>query len=232
VDHVAGLAGLISFRWLSRNPGGPSEIYGPPGTRQVVDGAVRFMTLPTEIHREQLPPIAALADSVAAFDKEAKGPTIIYKDDRVTVTAVENSHYSGFAPGAIPAGTRSYAYRFDTADRSIVFTGDTGPSEALEKLTAGADTLVSEVVSIPEALHFLEDRFHVPPEQLNAQRGHMADEHFQPERIGELAARAGVRLVVLNHVVMGNTDDGRAYTDGVRKTFKGVVALGQDLSEF
>jgi hypothetical protein len=51
--------------------------------------------------------------------------------------AVENSHYK-FPPQS--PGYRkhkSYAYRFDTADRSIVFKGDTGPNEAISSLAKG-----------------------------------------------------------------------------------------------
>lgn len=38
--------------------------------------------------------------------------------------------------------------RFDTPDRSFVFTGDTGPSDAVTKLAEGADVLVTEVGEI------------------------------------------------------------------------------------
>ena len=64
--------------------------------------------------------------------------------------AVKNSHYN-FPPQS--PGYRkhkSYAYRFDTADRSIVFKGDTGPNEAISSLAKGAEMLVSEVTSIEE----------------------------------------------------------------------------------
>jgi ribonuclease BN (tRNA processing enzyme) len=40
----------------------------------------------------------------------------------------------------------AFAYRFDAADRSIVISGDTAPSQNLVKLAAGADVLVHSVI--------------------------------------------------------------------------------------
>src|SRR5438105_11692505 len=42
---------------------------------------------------------------------------------------------------------KSYAYRFQAGEKSIVFTGDTGPSEAVTNLAKGADILISEALS-------------------------------------------------------------------------------------
>jgi len=62
----------------------------------------------------------------------------IFKDDRVRVTAAPNDH---------PPIRHSFAFRFDSADRSIVISGDTRYSENVVKLARGADVLVHEVVS-------------------------------------------------------------------------------------
>src|SRR5690606_6708640 len=72
-------------------------------------------------------------------------PAEVLKDDRVTITAVENTHYPERATAAMPH--RSLAYRFDTQDRSIVFSGDTAYSTNVVRLARGADILVSEVIA-------------------------------------------------------------------------------------
>ena len=64
-------------------------------------------------------------------------PFKFFEDDRVRVSATLVEH----AP-VWPA----FAYRFDTDDGSIVFSGDTGRSENLVKLAKGADILVHEVI--------------------------------------------------------------------------------------
>ena len=48
-----------------------------------------------------------------------------------------------------PPVVPSFAYRFDAADRSIVISGDTAPSDALVKLASGADVLVHSVMYPP-----------------------------------------------------------------------------------
>lgn len=56
-----------------------------------------------------------------------RSPGIVYQDDLVKVTAIENCHYH-FEEGA-PADVardKSWAFRFQTADRVIVYSGDTG----------------------------------------------------------------------------------------------------------
>ena len=61
----------------------------------------------------------------------------MFEDDRVRVSATLVAH----AP-VWPA----FAFRFDTDDGSIVFSGDTARSENLIKLAKGADILVHEVI--------------------------------------------------------------------------------------
>jgi ribonuclease BN (tRNA processing enzyme) len=55
------------------------------------------------------------------------------------VTAVENTHFHFHEMGPASASEKSYSYRFETPDRVIVFTGDTGPSDAVTELARGAD---------------------------------------------------------------------------------------------
>ncbi len=69
------------------------------------------------------------------------------EDDRVKVTAALVKH---------PPVEPSFAYRFDTADRSIVISGDTARRQAgqgwcddLLRLSRGADVLVHEALYPP-----------------------------------------------------------------------------------
>ena len=66
-----------------------------------------------------------------------------------------------------------------------------------------------------------------------AAMNHMRTEHSTPEEVGRVASAAGVKQVVLSHVVPGLATDSEAlYTDGVRKFYAGSVTLGRDLQEF
>ena len=69
-----------------------------------------------------------------------------YEDDRVLVTTIENTHFPEWAKEQMPH--RALSYRFDTDDRSIVFSGDTTYSENLVKLAQGADIFVCETIEL------------------------------------------------------------------------------------
>ncbi len=59
------------------------------------------------------------------------------------MTAVENTHFHIPEESPYYGKYKSYGYRFQTPDRVIVFTGDTGPSEAVTELAKDADLSVS-----------------------------------------------------------------------------------------
>jgi len=142
------------------------------------------------------------------------------------------------SPGTAPkAGTyKSYSYRFKTPDRVIVFTGDTGASDALTQLAKDADILVSEVVSVEDIkeARIRDGRWQAmsTKEQQEFIR-HMVEEHITPEQIGKMAARANVKTVILSHLAQRpDSDDYTAWAEEVKKHFSGQVLVAQDLMEF
>jgi ribonuclease BN (tRNA processing enzyme) len=122
----------------------------------------------------------------------------------------------------------SFAYRFDSADRSIVISGDTARSDNLVKLAQGADVLVHEALWVP-AVDRLATR------QVNPAlfKKHMIDSHTSIEDCGRVAAAAGVKTLVLSHLVP--VDDPaiseQMWIDAARPYFKGEIIVGRDLME-
>jgi hypothetical protein len=137
-------------------------------------------------------------------------------------------------PGGISI---SYSYRFDTPDRSIVFTGDTGPSEAVAKLAHGADLLISEVTWVEEwkAQQIASGRWQTmnAAQQAGSLR-HMNEEHLTPEEVGRIASRANVKTVVLSHIpaTTNPNDDYMRFGEKVRQHFSGQVFIADDLKEY
>src|SRR3546814_6539728 len=87
------------------------------------------------------PPKSTLTDTLFPY-------TTLFRSGSVKVFAAENTHYQTFNAGR----DKSFSYRFETPGRVIVFSGDTGPSEALTELARGADILVSEVIDTEDAV--------------------------------------------------------------------------------
>lgn len=236
-DHVTGLAPLFIFAWTSAMAH-PMTVYGPPGTKHLVEAALSYIETPVNIHRLQYPPVAMPIDlftgSEPAVSEDGR-PSLIYEDDVVSVYAVENSHYATMSEVSQSYGAdRSYSYRFDTSDRSVVFSGDTGPSNSLMRLAEGADILVIEVIDLERQFDVVREMSGLPDDQLTVVMDHMAEEHITPDQIGLLAAKAAVGQVILTHVVPGldSEQDMTAYINGVRQHYHGPVHLGFDLACF
>jgi len=232
-DHVAGLAPLFLFSWTSAKAR-PMTVYGPPGTSHLVRTALDYIDTPVNIHRLQYPPVPMPSALFSAEEPGVSGdvePSLIYEDENVSVYATENSHYTTMSAFVHPYGVdRSYSYRFDTADRSVVFSGDTGPSHALAKLAKDADILVIEVIDLERQMEVVREMSGLPDSQLKMVMDHMAKEHISPDQIGLLAAKASVGQLVLTHVVPGldSEQDITPYVSGVRQHYAGAVQLGSD----
>lgn len=235
-DHIAGLGPLLVYNWLGQTSKNvrPVDIYGPPGISAYVADTLQGLAIPEALYTVIKAPGPTISRIAFPHDIDVTKPTVIYQDSNVKVTAVENSHYVTLDPAKRPPGAkRSYALRFDLADRSIVFTGDTGPSEAVAELARGADILVSEVADINALLATLRRQDPGGGDQ-EAAGAHMRKEHLSPEDVGALASRAGVKMVVLSHIGGGSEDgiDMRVLTDRVRANFAGPVIAGRDGDEF
>lgn len=242
MDHNAGLEPLISYSWYSlnqnlgvtdaRSPLPPVQIYGPPSTTFLVHTSLQFLSVSERIFEANYDDAYAPAATMfVGHDITRDG--VFYDDGKVKVTAVENTHFH-FKPGqlAYKMGDKSYSYRFDTPNGSVVFTGDTGPSPAVTKLAQGADVLVSEVLDTEMLKGQWLTQYHHPLS--GATLLHMQREHLTPEEVGKLAAQAHVKAVILYHIVPGldSETDATPYTAGVRRYFSGPVIEGSDLFEY
>jgi ribonuclease BN (tRNA processing enzyme) len=229
-DHTAGIGTLMSTAWDNQRTT-PIHVYGPPRTEELIKAAVQYFSISADIRLAdggRTIPISQL------FFGHDVGTGVIYKDTNVTVTAVENSHFD-FHKVPESARQKSYSYRFDTPGRAIVFTGDTGPSEALTELAKGADLLVSEANSIDQRMQDLlrSGQWQVmTPQEQDRIKQQMAAGHLSTDDVGKLAARAGVNTVVLTHLTYKENDDYASWVAEVQKHFSGPVLVAEDLKEF
>lgn len=228
-DHNADLGTVMGLSW-DRRRAKPVNAYGPPGTKEILAAFVSYFSRNANIRNSDVRRPIEPKDFFIGHDIESSGQ--FFKDENVTVTAVENTHFSGFKPGTPAHGKdKSFAFRFDIGGKSIVFTGDTGYSEAVIKLAKDADIFVSEGID-PAILKATLKRFYVDAsdEQLDKQMRHFLEDHVSPEEIGKMATAANVKKVVISHYAKGPSDDG--YLNGVKMHFKGEVFVAKDLQVF
>jgi ribonuclease Z len=206
-DHTAGLPDFFATSWiLDRNT--PLELFGPTGTQDVSRALEKYFDADIHIRRdlvERLPPAGA------AIQAHEVQEGVVYEDGEVRVTA--------FAVDHLPVEP-AFGYRFDARGKSIVISGDTRPSKNLIRHAKGADILVHEAY-LPE--HF--DRADTP--EVAARLKHY---HTSAEEAGEVAQQAGVKLLVLTHLVPGGPE--KTFLERAGKHFKRKIIVGRDLMRF
>jgi ribonuclease BN (tRNA processing enzyme) len=144
---------------------------------------------------------------------------LVMRDENLKVTSTLVDH---------PLVSPAFAYRFDAADRSLVISGDTARSDNLVALARGADVLVHEAIWLPAIDQILARN----PNATNLKK-HLLDSHTAVEDCGKVAAAAGVKTLVLSHLVPGgdaNITD-QMWTDAAAKHFSGRIVVGKDLME-
>lgn len=230
-DHIGGLFAILGLRH-QMNIHKPFTIYGPPGTRALVDGLFAAME-PSARSGFGVPGERYIAPNTNVQVVELRDGATQKLDD-FTVQVAENTHYS-FPPGSSLA--RDYAslsFRFTLPTRTIVFSGDTGPSDAVVQLAEGADLLVTEMIDFQHVMVKMRSMIGtVPQPVLDQARIHLEKHHLTPTQIGEMARKAKVHAVVVTHFAGGGDPQKKlTYLAEINKLFGGPVILAEDLYSF
>ena len=211
-DHTLGYADLILTSWVMRRRA-PFPVYGPTGLQSMTDHLLAAYSEDITIRTNGLE--HEMADGYRVDVHEIRGG-VVYERDGVRVTAINVEH---------GAWKEAFGYRIDTADRSIVISGDTRPSEAVVKAAQGVDILIHEVYSAS----------HLKPEDRPGGKDwpqYCREYHTSDVELGALAARIRPKLLILDHIIrMGASDE--ELLAGVRAGgYAGKVVIGKDLEKF
>jgi len=157
---------------------------------------------------------------IAVTEVAAAG--LVMQDDNVKVSAIIVEH-----PPVKPA----FGYRFDFKDRSIAFSGDTAPLEAVAKMAKGADVLVHETMYLQAVETYIKGQIAKGrPVKFEPFMAHMKADHTPVEDVGRIAAEAGVKTLVLSHLtpaIDSISDD--TWRAPAAKYFKGEIIVAKDL---
>ncbi|HEY7739652.1 MAG TPA: MBL fold metallo-hydrolase [Steroidobacteraceae bacterium] len=214
-DHNADYGNLLLLSWAS-GLRTRVDAWGPPPIAEITRLFFEMSAydIDIRIRDEGRVPLRPLVHA-----HEIAGPGQVMQDDNVRVTCALVPH-----PMVEPA----FAYRLDTADRSIVISGDTAYSEALIALAKGAEVLVHEALFLPAV-----DRLVARVPNAATLRPHLLASHTSAEDCGRVAAAAGVRTLVLSHFVPPDdplvTED--MWRDAAARHFRGEIVVGRDLLE-
>ena len=232
-DHIGGLYGILGLRLQTRTTT-PLTIYGPYGTKAIVEGLIAAMR-PSARSGFGVPGEVPIDPGANIIVRELNdGDEVVLGD--VNVKVAENTHYS-FPAGSEEAQLfRSFAFRFDTPARSIVYTGDTGPSAKVTALAASADMLVSEMIDIDSTMANMRKRAgDMSPQDAAKMETHLRTHHITTSDIGSMAQKAGVKAVVVTHFAGGGaTEPGASqrYTAEIKQKYSGPVQIAVDGQKF
>ena len=204
-DHTAGLPDLFDTSWQFGRKTRPLELYGPPGVSRLAHAILEFFRDDIHYRRDLLEKHPAAGATINTHNVREG---VVYDRDGVRVTAFEVDHRP-----VEPA----FGYRFDCGGQSIVVSGDTRPTPNLVKFAKGADVLVLEAY-LPE--HFLK----VDTPEVAARLMHY---HTSAEEAGQIAAEAGVKTLVLTHLIPAGAAE--TFRQHAAKAFHGKVIVGDDL---
>lgn len=213
-DHLTGLVDLVFARWL-QSPLGytPLPIVAPigPSTRYVErmlepwedDIAVRMQ----HVDRPDGP-----APELIGFEASADAREV-WRNSELRVLA-RTVHHEPVTPAV--------AYRVETPDGAVVISGDTVACDEVAELAEGAEVLVHEAFRRAAMQPFIKA---VPP------LARIAAYHADTSEVGGVAKRAGVRTLVLTHLIPAprNAQDKQGFVDDVRSGgFDGELIVADD----
>ncbi|MHA7684194.1 MBL fold metallo-hydrolase [Cupriavidus sp. PET2-C1] len=214
-DHDLEYGNLIYNAWAT-GLDHPVDTYGPRGTEAMTRTywELNRFDIDTRIGDEGRPDLRKLVNA-----HEVAGDGVVLQNADVKVTAMRTPH---------PPIVDNFAYRFESAQRTIVFSSDTAYNPKLAEFAKGADVLVHEAMYGPGI-----DALVARVANGATIKKHFLDSHTLTEDVGRIAAAAGVKTLVLSHFVPGDDDSitDEMWARDVRKHFQGRIVVGRDLME-
>jgi ribonuclease Z len=203
-DHVIQIPDLLLTGWVGGGRRIPLEVWGPEGTRDMMDHIQQAFAFDIHMRRDVDEKVPGEGIKLVSHDIKQG---IVFDQEGVKVTAFLVDH------GPV---TPAFGYRVDYRGHSVALSGDTRVSENLIRFAQGVDVLVHEVLDADTVRAWF-------PTNPKAGEAILA-KHTTPEQAGEVFARVKPRLAVYSHAP--NAD--RVITQ-TRKTYTGPLQGAEDM---
>jgi ribonuclease Z len=196
-DHIDGLGELMTLRWVAAANDKPLPVYGPKGVESVVAGFneayAQDKSYRTAHHSERIAPSSGAGAVARPFDTAVGGGrAVVVSEPYLEIVAFDVDH------GPIHPAV---GYRIRYKDRTVVLSGDTSKSPAVQREAQGVDLLVHEALA-PAMVGMLGKMAHeAGRDNLSQIMVDIQNYHTSPEQAAETARDAKVGYLLLNHIV-------------------------------
>ena len=201
-DHIVDVPYLVFVGWIKEREN-RLQIYGPNGTKDFVAKIIR-------------PPFQQDIESRLMHGKDGTllDPEVyevlqanqFLLADRYQISSAFMNH----------AGIPTLAYRIDVGDKRIVITGDGVPDAQFPEFCQGADLLSIECSGTSE---FLSQQA-------------WGSWHIEPASIARIASEAGIKAVIIKHLVIeditGDREIGNSMAKQIQSHYGGEVIVGEE----
>jgi hypothetical protein len=220
-DHTTDVAAILSHQMTGGRP--PSTtVFGPFGTADLVKGAIAFFKGDVEIRIVDEGRSVRPDSLFKGRDLEASAtPIEVYRDERVTVKAVENTHYPERAKARMPVPLARVSLRHRHAiDRVLGRHGAVGRARGAGPQRGPVSCARRWTWRSTRGWPSRRGR-RSPPATRTAWRATWPKRTPPPRTWGRWPPKAKVKTVVLSHLLPGGNNDlpETAYIDAVREYF-------------
>jgi ribonuclease Z len=205
-DHIEGLPNLWMTGWFSHGRTRPLDIWGPSGTKRMIDGMREMYCFDLANRIDPRHPPEALETRVTEYSEG-----VIYERNGVVITAFEVWHDDG---------NPAFGFRIAHAGRSVVLSGDTTYHENVIQFAQETDLLVHNVIAVSDELA-----------QLPKLQSVLA-KLTTPEQAADIFRRTAPRLAVYTHVIKKGLANGNHDSVLIERTrqagYAGPLEVGLD----
>lgn len=208
-DHVFGYSHFLLGGWsLGRRE---LTIIGPKGLKKFHEQVLAMFEEDINYRCDTLGISSAGLKDVTIIELPDEGGEVSVPKVEVKVTSTPVVH-----------NVKTFGFRFQKDDQSIVISGDTAPVDRLVELAKDADILVQDAAIASSVFNNKSS----DPNILKIW-DILKNEHCTPQQAAEIARASGVKCLVLTHL-LPNTDAEEVYQEA-SKYFDGKVIVGEDL---
>ena len=211
VDHSGDFSALIKSSWFEDRKT-PLSIYGPVGN-DFMPSTTEFVS---DLFGDKHGAYRYLSELLIPGEE---GSYLMQPHDvpasSTPVNIFHNGDLAASAVSVIHGGVPALAWRIEARGKVLVFSGDTnGEGAGLVQLATNADLFIAHN-AVPEGVTGVERRLHMPPSV-----------------IGQIAADAHVKKLVLSHRMLRTLGKESQTESEIRKRYVGPLQFANDLDCF